>query len=223
MNIKTIKKSLVSIALGAFALTSFSVSAFAEEYRIKQDDTFWTISQAYGLPLNKVLAANKGVDPLNLQEGQTIQLPIKNSVAKAKAPTASKVSSKQPVQIASVADDNTIITASGKSYEYKKSFSVVASAYSADPSENGGYGAVDYFGNALKLGTIAVDPKVIPFGTKVFITGYDFAGLPKGGMIATASDAGGAIKGKRIDIFIPGSKSKVNMFGLQDIKVYILK
>jgi len=221
MNIKTIKKSLVSIALGAFALTTFSASAFAEEYRIKQDDTFWTISQAYGLPLSSVLAANKGVDPLNLQEGQTIQLPTKNSVAK--APTFTAKESSKPVKIASAADDNTIITPSGKSYEFRKSFDVVASAYSADPSENGGYGAVDYFGDALKLGTIAVDPKVIPFGTKLFITGYDFAGLPQGGMIATASDAGGAIKGKRIDIFIPGSKNKVNMFGFQDVKVYILK
>lgn len=49
---------------------------------------------------------------------------------------------------------------------------VKATAYSADPSENGGWGAVDYFGNDLELGTIAVDPSVIPLGTKVLVTGH---------------------------------------------------
>lgn len=45
--------------------------------------------------------------------------------------------------------------------------------------------------------TIAVDPKVIPLGSKVKIDGK----------IYTASDTGGAIKGKRIDILLPNHKS----------------
>lgn len=99
---------------------------------------------------------------------------------------------------------------------------VSATAYSASPAENGVWGAVDYFGNALELGTIAVDPSVIPLGSKVYIEGYDFDHLPEGGLMGTASDTGGAVKGERIDIFIPASPDQVRQFGKQNVKVYIL-
>ena len=75
----------------------------------------------------------------------------------------------------------------------------------------------------LELGTIAVDPSVIPLGTKVLVTGHSHPGLPKQAFVATARDVGGAIKGHRIDIFIPGSKQSVSSFGFQDIELYILK
>jgi len=104
----------------------------------------------------------------------------------------------------------------------EKTLTVKASAYSDDPSENAGT-SLDYFGNPLKLGTIAVDPNVIPLGSKVYISGYTFDGLPAGGMVATAADIGGAIKGKRIDIFIPGSPDYVNRFGFQNVKVEVLR
>lgn len=98
-----------------------------------------------------------------------------------------------------------------------------ATAYSAAPEENGRWGAVDYFGNPLRLGTVAVDPEVIPLGTKLYITGYNFDGLPAAGLKAIAADTGSAIKGNRIDIFVPGSHAKVSDFGFQKVKIYILK
>ncbi|WKL02381.1 3D domain-containing protein [Paenibacillus amylolyticus] len=119
--------------------------------------------------------------------------------------------------------DNKVVQAWGKTFDYSKAVNVKATAYSADPSENGGWGAVDYFGNDLELGTIAVDPSVIPLGTKVLVTGHSHPGLPKQAFVATARDVGGAIKGHRIDIFIPGSKQSVSTFGFQDIELYILK
>lgn len=97
-----------------------------------------------------------------------------------------------------------------------------ATAYSSDPKENGGYGAVDYFGSPLKVGTVAVDPAVIPLGTKLYIEGYDFQGLPVGGMLAEATDTGNAIKGNRIDIFVPGTPQELKKFGFQQVKVYLL-
>lgn len=97
-----------------------------------------------------------------------------------------------------------------------------ASAYSADPSENGGYGGLDYSGNPLELGTVAVDPNVIPLGTVLYIEGYNHEGLPAGGMIARATDIGGAIKGKRLDIYIPGSRESLLKFGFQNVRVYKL-
>lgn len=63
------------------------------------------------------------------------------------------------------------------------------------------------------LKVIAVDPKVIPLGTKVWVEGYGYA---------IAGDTGGAIKGNRIDLFIP-DLDKVYKFGRQKVKVKILE
>lgn len=61
--------------------------------------------------------------------------------------------------------------------------------------------------------TIAVDPKIIPLGTKVFIEGMG---------IYTAEDIGGAIKGNKIDIFMETHKQAIN-FGSQTVNIYILE
>jgi 3D (Asp-Asp-Asp) domain-containing protein len=42
-------------------------------------------------------------------------------------------------------------------------------------------------------------------------------------MIATAADMGGAIKGNRIDIFVPSSYGNIEAFGMQNVTVYELK
>ncbi|WP_442601496.1 3D domain-containing protein [Paenibacillus sp. KN14-4R] len=116
---------------------------------------------------------------------------------------------------------NMISTPNGDK-KYKKRLSIRATAYSADLKENGQWGPVDYFGNPLRLGTIAVDPNVIPLGSSVYITGYSSSGLPGKGMIAKAADMGSAIKGNRIDIYIPGSSSIAEKFGFQNVEVYVL-
>lgn len=97
-----------------------------------------------------------------------------------------------------------------------------ATAYSASAEENGGYGPVDYFGNPLQLGTVAVDPNVIPLGTRLYIEGYDYNGLPAGGMTAVATDMGSAIKGNKLDIFVPGPRENARTFGIQQVQVYKL-
>lgn len=58
--------------------------------------------------------------------------------------------------------------------------------------------------------TIAVDPKIIPYGTKVEINGKTYI----------AEDCGGAIKGKRIDIFFDTHKETID-FGVKYAEVYI--
>lgn len=105
---------------------------------------------------------------------------------------------------------------------FKKVISAKATAYTASPEENGGYASLDYMGNKLKLGTIAVDPSVIPLGSKVYIEGYNYDGLPAGGMYATATDIGGAIKGNHVDIFLPESPAKASNFGVQSVKISLL-
>lgn len=116
-----------------------------------------------------------------------------------------------------------VMTVAGQSLAFSKVIDVRATAYSDSPEENGKWGPVDFFGDRLKLGTVAVDPKVIPLGSKLYVTGYTFGGLPVGGFVGKAKDIGGAIKGKRIDIYVPGSRSFVSAFGVQNVKIYVLK
>lgn len=59
---------------------------------------------------------------------------------------------------------------------------------------------------------IAVDPKIIPLGTKVHVEGYGYA---------VAADTGGAIKGNKIDLFFPEKQTAIN-WGRQNVKVKIL-
>ena len=59
---------------------------------------------------------------------------------------------------------------------------------------------------------IAVDPAVIPLGSKVYVEGFGEA---------IAADTGGAIKGNRIDIFIPSEQDAID-FGVKMLKVTIL-
>ncbi|MNW05825.1 Cell wall-binding protein YocH precursor [compost metagenome] len=56
----------------------------------------------------------------------------------------------------------------------------------------------------------------------MLVTGYSHPGLPKQAFVATALDTGSAIKGNRIDIFIPGSQSFVSEFGFQNVELYLI-
>ncbi|MHB1628398.1 MAG: 3D domain-containing protein [Bacilli bacterium] len=83
---------------------------------------------------------------------------------------------------------------------------VVATAY----SNPGGFTAT---GAPAGFGDIAVDPSIIPLGTKLYIPGYGYG---------VANDTGGAIQGYRIDLCY-NSVSQAIDFGRQVVKVYILK
>jgi 3D (Asp-Asp-Asp) domain-containing protein len=107
--------------------------------------------------------------------------------------------------------------------QYEKIIDAKATAYTGSPAENGGHPSLDYFGNPLQVGTISVDPEVIPLGSKVYIEGYNYDGLPAEGMYAIAADIGGSVKGNKIDIYVPDSRDKAMKFGIQHVKVYVIK
>lgn len=96
-------------------------------------------------------------------------------------------------------------TSSAKSSLGKKMI-VSATAYSGD--------GITATGTVPKWGTIAVDPNVIPYGTKVYI--------PQFGKYFIAEDCGGGIKGNKIDIFM-NSESQCNSWGKRTIDIYIVK
>ena len=86
--------------------------------------------------------------------------------------------------------------------------------YTTSPSENGGSNLTAR-GHRLKdvVGTcIAVDPRVIPYGTKVYIEGIGYR---------VAMDCGGAIKGNKIDVLV--NVGCVPSHGVRYSKVYIVE
>jgi len=89
---------------------------------------------------------------------------------------------------------------------------MVATAYTADTATAypTGYTAT---GVLAHEGIVAVDPRVIPLGTTVFVPGYG---------IGIAADTGGAIVGDRIGLCMDSYGDAVN-FGRQTVRVYILK
>lgn len=91
---------------------------------------------------------------------------------------------------------------------------IVMQATAYDPSA----GSKTAMGTRARVGAVAVDPRVIPLGSKLYIESMD--GFASYGY-ATAEDTGGAIKGNRIDLFY-NSNSEANRFGRRNVKVYVL-
>ena len=114
-----------------------------------------------------------------------------------------------------IADKDTLMTlrrASNTEFNpsrSSRSLTMNASAYSAYDDGNGNYTSG---GNLVRKGLVAVDPGVIPLGTRLYIPGYGHA---------IADDVGGAIKGNRIDMAF-SSHSEAMDFGRQQVTVYIL-
>ena len=99
---------------------------------------------------------------------------------------------------------------------------VVATAYGPTFAANYPYGPVDVYGNPLQPGVVAVDPRVIPLRSTLYVTGYHDQALPRGGFAGRALDMGGAIQGNRIDIFMSQGRAAVSHFGIEPVTVYVL-
>lgn len=111
--------------------------------------------------------------------------------------------------------DGLIYTAEGDVLSYVDVVKVRATAYSCEDYVTPG---ITYTGTEPRVGEIAVDPKVIPLGTRVFVVSDD--GQYVYG-VATAEDIGGGIKGNRIDLYYD-TIAECFQFGDRACTVYIL-
>lgn len=115
------------------------------------------------------------------------------------------------------------ITPSRGATSYREVVQMSATAYDLSYASTGKRPGDKYYGitasgTKARPGVVAVDPRVIPLGTRLYIESTD--GTPDYGF-ATAEDKGGAIKGNKIDLFFE-SASQVKQFGRRKVKVYIL-
>ena len=111
----------------------------------------------------------------------------------------------------------------GDDFSYSKVITCNATAYDLSFQSCGkwpgdpGYG-ITASGTHAKYGTVAVDPRVIPLGTRMYIESTD------GSFVygyCVAEDTGGAIKGNTVDLFF-SSYNECMQFGRRSVKVYIL-
>lgn len=99
---------------------------------------------------------------------------------------------------------------------YEKVLDITATAYSPGPLDNDQWGDKTYMGTTIRPGVVAVDPKVIPLGSRLYVQ------YPDGhGEYAVAEDTGGAIKGNRIDIAMM-DRGNAKEFGIKPVKVYVV-
>lgn len=100
---------------------------------------------------------------------------------------------------------NMLSTSRGR-YTYRKVYSMTATAYNGRGRQTAG-------GYRSGYGVVAVDPRVISLGTKVYVEGYG---------LAVAGDTGGAIRGQRIDLGYH-TTSDAMRFGRRRVRVYVLE
>jgi len=101
--------------------------------------------------------------------------------------------------------------------KYEDVLNITATAYAPGAHDNDQWGDKTYLGTQIRPGVVAVDPNVIPLGSRLYIQ------YPNGhGEYAVAEDTGGAIKGNRIDI-AKTSVDKAYDFGMKDVKVFVVE
>ncbi|MCJ7690823.1 MAG: 3D domain-containing protein, partial [Clostridiaceae bacterium] len=171
---------------------------------------------------------NKGVKKV-IQKGQTGQKLITSAIVYENGKESSRkliseeLKSNPVKEIIALGTVSVYSSSRGGDISYTEKISVRATAYNADYQSTGKNPGDPAFGitctgatatrNTSGFSTVAVDPRVIPLGTKMYIEGYGYG---------IAEDVGGAIKGNRIDLFYNTRSESMN-WGSRNVNVYVLK
>ena len=122
----------------------------------------------------------------------------------------------EPVSLGELTIGDGIITLpTGEILTYTHSAQVRATAYN---HLDEGCDMITATGTTVHVGTVAVDPRYIPYGTRMFIVSNDGAYIYG---ISVAEDCGGAIKGDRVDLYFP-TLSECFAFGRRNCTIYFL-
>ncbi|MBY0099711.1 LysM peptidoglycan-binding and 3D domain-containing protein [Mesobacillus maritimus] len=214
--------------------------------KVKKGDTLWDIAQANNVCVEDLKDWNNltsdiihpGLNVKVYTEKETVSKEqpkrtkvtatvtnkgqaIENTQTEAATPAPQKEEGSQAVSVKKEAkpaeEPKQEVAQASKAPEEKeeanKVITVEATAYTASCE---GCSGITSTGINLKENpdakVISVDPSVIPLGSKVHVEGYG---------TATAADTGGAIKGNKIDVFIPDHDDAVK-YGRQQVKVEII-
>ncbi len=190
---ESVEKINKSLAKGTKKVTS--------EGSVGEKETVYRISYEDGVEVERVLVSEK-----------VIKEPVKR---------VTEVAPRVRMDNYQIASAGSIQTSRSGNLSYSKVLSFSATAYDASscgkkPGQRG-YG-ITATGAVAQKGVVAVDPSVIPLGTKLYIESAD--GRYVYGY-AVAADKGSAIKGNRIDLCF-NTNSEAISFGRRPVKVYVL-
>ena len=94
----------------------------------------------------------------------------------------------------------------------RRTLTMIPTTY--DPYNCGGDGrGLTRTGLKARYGVVAVDPRFIPLGTRLYVEGYGYA---------IAADTGGAIKGNRIDLCVDSKHQARGITSFKPVRVYII-
>jgi 3D (Asp-Asp-Asp) domain-containing protein len=174
-----------------------------EQYTIQKGDTLTSIASQYdGVSLKQLQEWNQIDNPNLIITGDTLTI-YKNGTPSTSDSVQVEEKQEKPVQTTDKPSSDENVA---------KELTMTATAYTASCD---GCSGITATGLNLKDNpnqkVISVDPSVIPLGSKVYVEGYGEA---------IAGDTGGAIKGNKIDLFIPEKQDAIN-FGVQEVNVKV--
>jgi 3D (Asp-Asp-Asp) domain-containing protein len=114
-----------------------------------------------------------------------------------------------------VIGDGYIILPTGEVLTYTDTVTIRATAYT---HTDAGCDMITATGSTVHVGTVAVDPRYIPYGTRMYIVSNDGSYIYG---VSEAEDCGGAIKGDRMDLYFP-TYEECMAFGWRVCTVYLL-
>ncbi|MED3883663.1 LysM peptidoglycan-binding and 3D domain-containing protein [Priestia aryabhattai] len=179
----------------------------SKSYKVQPGDTMWSVAQRHGISISQLkqwnnLSSNTIYINQVLQVGGQAAAQAKPSTPSPSTPSTSAPSTSTPAP-----------APAQESKSVSKEITVEATAYTAYCAGCSGITAtgIDLRSNPNRK-VIAVDPRVIPLGSRVYVEGYGEA---------IAGDTGGAIKGTRVDLFMASQSSALN-WGRKTVKLQIL-
>ena len=198
-------KDKVSLALDHMLTPNEQVNVVRVEERVetlKSEIPYQTVTKAadypVGLPDKVVSRGSNG-----LQE-QTVRLTLEDGKEVDREILGQRVVTAPINQVIS-RGAQTSISRGGNTFKFKRAYVMKATAYCIP-------GGITATGAAVRPGIIAVDPRVIPLGQKVYVEGYGEA---------RALDTGGDIKGNRIDLYMNSTGSALS-WGVRTVTLYVL-
>ncbi|WP_169725410.1 3D domain-containing protein [Alicyclobacillus contaminans] len=185
-------------------------------YTVHPGDTLWEVAKKLGVSVGELMHQNHVTAPERLQIGQSLH--YTTSGGGASKPGAAN----NELRDIAVARQQVMASRSERPKVMPVGTKILfctVTAYTAGYESTGKTPADPLFGitstgtRALQGVTVAVDPRIIPYGTKLYIPGVGFR---------VAEDTGGAIVGAHIDVYC-SSVAFARQFGVQtDVPVYIL-
>ena len=153
-------------------------------------------------------------------EGQVTSRSLVDILEEPALDTVIRVGAGQDAAVAAVNTNSdgsgVLVLSDGTEIPFSEARTMRATAYTTgDP----GVGTITATGTTVRVGTVAVDPKAIPYGTRMFIVSNDGRYIYGFGV---AEDTGGAIRSDRIDLYY-GSHNECIQFGRRDCTVYLLE